>query len=172
MKQVLGMLALYNRGVNEQVTGILENLTEDQLKRDMGTYYKSILASFTHMTMAPLNWVGRLKAFFPNASLSKSELAGIAMDDLQARINKDYREIFGLTRAVDALFEGFIAEISDEDVEMVINYKGKSGEAMSKKLGHVLMHLFNHETHHRGEISAMLDIQKVSNDFSGMMKYL
>ena len=66
----------------------------------------------------------------------------------------------------------FINELREEDFEKVINYKNKAGADMSNKLGNILLNLFIHQTHHRGAISAMLDIQGIDNDYSGLFKYL
>jgi len=172
MKRGLEILSLYNRGVNEKIAGILGAIPEAQLKKDMGAYYKSIGDTFYHMTMADVNWLGRLKNVFPHSSLSKSSLLQTQVDVLKAKIEKEYMKIFSIRKEVDALYEAFVRELKEEDLEKIVNYKNKRGEDLSKKAGHILMHLFNHQTHHRGEISAMLDIQKVSNDYAGLLNYL
>ncbi len=172
MKQALELFSFYGKGVNGKLIGILEKTPEDQLRKDLHTYYKSILEEFLHMTMSDFNWLKRLRDRFSFPSLVKSTLLQVEAEDLKARIGRTSKDLFAVRREIDALYGELIGEIREEDLEVIVNYKNKRGDDMSKKLGHILMHLFNHQTHHRGEISAMLDIQSISNDYSGMLNYL
>ena len=171
MKQTLAILSSYAKGVNDKVISILEGIPEEKLQQDMKAYYKSILKTFIHMTMADINWFIRLKNLFPASALTRSELLQTTVDDLQDRVEKNYREIFSIRRAADELFVKFISELPEEDFKKVINYKDRMGNALSNKIGHILLHLFNHQTHHRGAISTMLDMQGIDNDYSGLFKY-
>ncbi len=94
------------------------------------------------------------------------------VEDLKTGIENHYRGIFTMRGELDVLFEDLLKEIREGDLEKEVTYKNKKGEDLTKKFGHILMHLFNHKTHHRGEISAMLDIQKISNDYATMLNYL
>ena len=171
MKETLAILSSYGKGVNNKVISILEGIPEEKLQQDMNAYYKSILKTFIHMTMADINWFIRLKNLFPASALTRSELLQTTVDDLQDRVEKNYREIFSIRRAADELFVKFISELPEEDFKKVINYKDRMGNALSNKIGHILLHLFNHQTHHRGAISTMLDMQGIDNDYSGLFKY-
>ena len=171
MKQTLAILSSYGKGVNNKVISILEGIPEEKLQQDMKAFYKSILKTFIHMTMADINWFIRLKNLFPASALTRSELLQTTVDDLQDRVEKNYREIFSIRRAADELFVKFISELPEEDFKKVINYKDRMGNALSNKIGHILLHLFNHQTHHRGAISTMLDMQGIDNDYSGLFKY-
>jgi uncharacterized damage-inducible protein DinB len=172
MKQVLGIFASYNKGVNEKLIGIIEALPEDQFKKDMGTFYRSLFATYSHVTMSDVNWLARLKGKFPYASLANSSVLDRSVDDLRAAVAGQYRELFALRKAADIIFIELIKEVDDTTLETAFTYKNKRGEELSKKFGHILLHLFNHQTHHRGEMSALLDMQNVTNDYSGMMNYL
>ena len=171
MKETLAILSSYGKGVNNKVISILEGISEEKLQQDMKAFYKSILKTFIHMTMADINWFIRLKNLFPASALTRSELLQTTVDDLQDRVEKNYREIFSIRRAADELFVKFISELPEEDFKKVINYKDRMGNALSNKIGHILLHLFNHQTHHRGAISTMLDMQGIDNDYSGLFKY-
>ncbi len=171
MKKTLELSAFYCQGVNNKVMDILEKLPDEQLNRDMHAFFKSLLDTFVHMTTADLNWFFRLKPLFPGSALSGSALLESTLDDVRASVKRDGRKIFPLRRAADQLFVDFTQGLTDEDCNRVIAYQGRTGEPQSNNLGHILLHLFTHQTHHRGVISAMLDMQGVDNDYSGLMKY-
>jgi len=172
MKEALEMMAAYSRRVNENVIVILTKLPEDQLKKDLQTFYKSLFATFSHMTMADINWLRRLEPVFTYSALTESRLLKIPSDELKASLENNYQSIFSLRREVDVLFEKLVSEINAGDLQQRVNYKNNKGDDLSKQLGHILMHLFNHQTHHRGEISALLDIQKISNNYAGLLNYV
>lgn len=50
-------------------------------------------------------------------------------------------------------------------------FKNIRGEEIEKIFWITIIHIFNHQTHHRGEISAMLDILNIKNDYSGIRLY-
>ncbi len=173
MKQALAILSLYCKGVNEQLIGILEGVPGEKLQEDMQTYFKSIAGTLNHMTRHEINWLIRLRDIFPASPLAKAELLRTTAEDLQAGMERNYRETFSLRKRADILFEEFIRELKDEELEQVINYKSKHGGGdQSAQLGHILLQLFMHQTHHRGAISAMLDRQGIDNDYSGLLKHL
>jgi len=171
MKRTLTILASYSRQANDKVISIFEEIPEERLKQDMNAYYKSILGTFIHMTMADMNWFMRWKNLYPASVLAKSAALQATVADWQERVGNNYRDIFILRRTADELFVTLVNELTEEDFNRVINYNDKRGNTLANKLGYILLHLFNHHTHHRGAISTMLDMQGIDNDYSGLFKY-
>ncbi len=173
MKQALAILSLYSKGVNEQLIGILEHVSGEKLQEDMQTYFKSIAGTLNHMTRHDISWLIRLRDIFPASPMAKCEFLRTTAEDLQAGMERNYRETFSLRKGADALYEEFIGGLKEEELEQVINYKSKHGGGeQSAKLGHILLQLLIHQTHHRGAISALLDRQGIDNDYSGLLKQL
>jgi len=172
MKQALVILSLYCKGVNEQMIGILENVSGEKLEEDMQAFFKSIAGTLNHMTRHDINWLKRLRDIFPSSPLAKCEFLQATAEDLQARMERNYRETFSLRKRADILFEEFIRGLREEELGRVIKYKSRHGDDLSAQLGHILLQLFVHQTHHRGAISAMLDRQGIDNDYSGLLRHL
>ena len=70
---------------------------------------------------------------------------------------------------VDDLIKQAVDLITEDHINERVSYIGWRGEEVNKDMYHLMMHLFNHQTHHRGGIAVLLDILGVENDFSGMM---
>ena len=56
----------------------------------------------------------------------------------------------------DAVIVQFISELSDEVIASTLKYKNSKGQEFNKNMGDLLLHVFNHQTHHRGQISTLL----------------
>ena len=68
----------------------------------------------------------------------------------------DFSE-FWLARAnVDRIILGFCAELEDADFQHCLKYNNSKGLPFEKPFGLLLLHFFNHQTHHRGQVSTLL----------------
>jgi uncharacterized damage-inducible protein DinB len=61
----------------------------------------------------------------------------------------------------------FISELDIKYLDKKIFYKDNK----TRTVWEILIHTFNHQTHHRGQISEILDENKIENDFSNMIRY-
>ncbi|HEY7445471.1 MAG TPA: DinB family protein, partial [Vicinamibacterales bacterium] len=52
----------------------------------------------------------------------------------------------------------FLAELKDEDLDRLVEYKNPRGEARSMALGELLQHGANHGVHHRGQVALLLRV--------------
>ncbi len=171
MKQIYGMLADYNMKADFKVLEIVSSLPEEAVRRDLGTFFKSILGTLEHTGLAALNWMKRLNDIAGYTSISGSDLHKLSAEDIQKRIEADYRYCFQFIKEIDALLVEFVNELKEEELSKRIRFRNYKGEEMERDYWSVVMHIFNHGTHHRGAISAMLDILKVDNDYSGINAY-
>jgi len=57
---------------------------------------------------------------------------------------------------MDEVIVRFIAELTDEVLACSLSYRNTKGIEATKNLGLLLLHLFNHQTHHRGQASTLL----------------
>jgi len=59
--------------------------------------------------------------------------------------------------------------LAENELEKTISFANMKGETVTKNVGGSILHLFNHQTHHRGMISLYLDMLGIDNDFSGLL---
>jgi uncharacterized damage-inducible protein DinB len=71
--------------------------------------------------------------------------------------------------AVDEPIQHACKLFSEQHYGSIMEYKNWDGKDMKKSVWLALLHLFNHQTHHRGHISLILDHMDVENDYSGIM---
>lgn len=168
MKEIYSLLAEYNANANGILLGVLEKAPPELLTRDAGSWFGSILGVLNHVLRSDLGYLARIRASRPEI---KSLAAPAANYDPQTAPKQLYDNFAGLAkrrRQVDEVFTLFAAELTDEALRREVRTTNPKGETESFALWEVLTQLFNHQTHHRGQISQILDAAKIEHDFSSV----
>jgi uncharacterized damage-inducible protein DinB len=171
MKDMLVQIAMYNREANAAMLAILAKAPEDVVKADQKVFYKSILGTFQHIVLAELSWLKRYEGFFHNATLEGSALLKRDAAALKAESGASLAACAALSSEADALFVAFAEGLSEADLVKRVKYTNAKGEQLERIYWQTIFHVLNHGTHHRGEISAILDINGIANDVSGFTLY-
>lgn len=171
MKEFLEEAAAYNKKADVRLLEILAPLPDSVLTGDHGTYYKSIQGTLEHIVISGIIWLKRYPAFFTCPVLADNELIGTEISALREKIKGNRRECVGLLHEVDELFVRFTGELDEADLSKKLKYTTAGGEELERTYWKTIFHVLNHGTHHRGEISAMLDMQGIGNDYSGFTLY-
>ena len=157
MRDELAVLARYNRWMNERIYAVSATLPEQEIMRDRGAYFGSIFATLNHIMVADLLWLHR----FARADESDRKLdpirAMIEPTKLDQPIQLSLAELATQREVIDLTVQRWIAGLSEERLIAPINYKNTSGVAFTRRLSFLLTHFFNHQTHHRGQATTLLN---------------
>ena len=130
-------------------------------------YFKNIGDILFHILDVDLSWTNDLKQKI-NSKIFENNLYKNFNEN--ASIINTYKSIidFEIDRInFDNLLVELIKGMDKEQIEeeiTVSNYQ-------TKTVWEILIHTFNHQTHHRGQISQILDENGINNDFSNMIRY-
>jgi uncharacterized damage-inducible protein DinB len=171
MKEVLIGLAEYNRDANKKLVGILRGVDEAILKEDQGAYYKSILGTLEHIISAELFWLRKYAGFFSYKSLSGHRCITADLDAMKAAIRDKPAAVYETLAELDALFVEFVVEVAAGELHKRVSYVNHKGDTVERAYWNFVMAGLNHATHHRGEISTLLDRKGIANDVSGFNAY-
>ena len=145
MKQHFEMMAAYNRWANRCVFDAAEPLPVPDLERDMGAFFRSILGTLNHILVADRIWMRR----FTGQGEAPARLDAVlfpAFGALKvAREAEDERIAAWIGGLDETALAGRFTYMTTTDVRVV-----------SQRLAPALAHFFNHQTHHRGQVHAML----------------
>ena len=134
----------YNYWANHALLDIVEGLSEDQFKKDLGSSHGGIHGTLFHAMGAEEIWLKRWKGESPT-SFNKA---------------KDYPTFDALTKhwhMVEHEMMGFCHMLkTDADILRVITYRDLKGNEYSQPLYHLMQHLANHSTYHRGQVVTLL----------------
>lgn len=154
----IGMFRLqadYNRWINGQLYAVCAGIDDAERRRDLGACFRSIHGTLNHILLGDCVWLGRLRGRpFPAISLGQELYADF--DELRAR-----------RAEADALLADYVHDLAPDDLSAPVRYTSiSSGRSSALPRGVVLAHLFNHQTHHRGQVTAL--ISRLGHDFGVM----
>ena len=169
MKSLFQALAKYNGSVNQSVLELLEPLKKEQIMMKTKAYYPSLFETLLHILTGDIHWLKRYKdAFKENKALSNTRLVSLEEKSLRKEFESDYTKLFQYRKETDDVIIRFVNELDESHFHSMIKYKNYKGENIEKEAWKTLLHWFNHQTHHRGQLSVLLDMVGVDHDFSSM----
>lgn len=142
--------ARYNRWQNRSLYGAADNLGDAERKADRGAFFGSIHGTLSHLVFGDQIWMHRFtgnEAFRPIAkSISESVGAIADWDRLKAtRVDLDERIV------------GWADGLSPRDLEGDLTwFSGATGKELTRPRWTLIAHMFNHQTHHRGQVHCLL----------------
>jgi uncharacterized damage-inducible protein DinB len=152
---------------NQKMDGIIRNLSNAQWNQEFTGYFKTIKQLCSHIYTGDYIWLKRFGQFrefqFIKDPLFDQNLSYSSkpFDDIADYISK--RE------EMDKKLIMFTGEITEGDLGKIISFANTKGEMFRKNVGGSILHIYNHQTHHRGMISVYLDMMQIHNDFSSLL---
>jgi uncharacterized damage-inducible protein DinB len=137
-------LARYNRWMNERIYSVAAELSDDERKRDLGAFFRSVHGTLNHLLLADRVWLGRFGASEPFTFTALG-------DELYA----DFDELRRERAKTDDVIDAFVAGLTADRLAGPLAYVGR-GQNVEHPLWFAVLHLFNHQTHHRGQITTLL----------------
>ncbi len=149
------LLAQYNEWMNAKVYGAAAALPPDVWLAERGAFFGSIAGTLNHIAGDTI-WMRRFATHPARFAALEPVLAWPAPAALDTRYSDDLPTLHARRRQLDAIILQWMAELTDADLEQLIDYKNMKGVASCKRFGTLLLHFFNHQTHHRGQASVLL----------------
>ena len=138
-------MARYNIWATTKLSQSLANVTDADFYRDSGLFFQSIFGTLNHLLLGEHElWFSRFaKGYSPTLQLNS--------------IVEQDRHILIQTLQEKALnWITFLNDLDPQDLAGNLNYQTSTGQPKSLPYAATLVHVFNHGTHHRGQISAAL----------------
>jgi uncharacterized damage-inducible protein DinB len=161
-KEDIRLLYEYDRWANNRVIQYVSALAPEQFTRDLGGAFQSIRHTLVHISGGEWIWLQYWKA---------DSLSIPFVSDLQKRRDQLFNpELYPTIAAVEAKWrevEGeqiaFVEEVTDEGLNRMLPFR-----TTHESLAHLMQHVANHSTYHRGQIALMmrqLNAEPIATDF-------
>ncbi len=148
--QYAQLMARYNSWMNNKLYAACDQLTDEDRKADRGAFFKSIHSTLNHLLWGDYMWIGR---FARNTALEKAYPQGAIGTDLYS----DWDKLKAARIAMDADILAWAATLDVRWLEQDFSwYSGLSKATRTKPAWLLVSHLFNHQTHHRGQVTTLL----------------
>lgn len=162
MKSHFLLMADYNIWANSRMYRMAATLPDEQYRRDVGVYFRSLHATLNHIMVADLIWMHRLTG---TGRLPK-RLGETIHDDLAALTDE--------RRIQDERIRDYVHGLSDLQLEESWEFRMLTGAVMRQLRRETLAHVFNHQTHHRGQAHSALTLLGVAEpeslDIAAMLR--
>jgi uncharacterized damage-inducible protein DinB len=150
------MMAGYNEWMNARMYETAAKLSPEELSRDRGAFFGSIMGTLNHLVVGDVLWLKRFAAH-PSRPAALEPIRALPQP---AALNQIlFTELPALAerrRSIDAAIKAWADGLKAEDLEHVLDYTNTRGVRSTKRFGSLLVHFFNHQTHHRGQASTLL----------------
>lgn len=150
-------LARYNRWMNQRLYAACELLSDEERKRQRGAFFGSIHHTLTHLLLADKMWLHRFasqeRAF---AALPAMTLALPEGADYTSNLHPDWNDLRQTRDALDEVIERWLAEMGPDFLTSTMVYANTKGVQRAHPAWQALTHFFNHQTHHRGQVTTLL----------------
>ena len=138
------LMAEYHRWAYATLCTALDHLDEERYRLDCGLYFRSIHGTLNHLLLVDHLWYGRLTGEpFPMRTLADEIETDRAA--LQARL---------LARG--PVWRQYLASLDDEVLAGIAEFAKLDGTTARLPRASCMLHVFNHGTHHRGQVSAAM----------------
>jgi uncharacterized damage-inducible protein DinB len=144
MKSHFQTMARYNRWANARLYAAAAALPDDLYRKDIGLFFRSLHGTLNHLLTTDRIWMRRIDG------------TGEAPDRLNAILFEEFAALREARKAEDERIVRFVEGLNGNALEAVLDYKTTRGVPQRDPLRHVLAHLFNHQTHHRGQAHTAL----------------
>jgi uncharacterized damage-inducible protein DinB len=140
-------MARYNRWQNENLYGVANTLSDAERRRDRGAFFGSIHATLNHLLWADRVWMSRLAA-------TPGTEGGIPQS---VSLYADWNDLKRERAAFDTVVLDWADRLDTASLAGELTwYSGARKAEVRKPKWLLVTHMFNHQTHHRGQVHCML----------------
>ena len=150
------LMATYNEWMSAKVYETARGLSDEVLSADRKAFFGSILGTLNHLAVGDTIWLKRF-AKHPTNHLALEPVRQLpdpkSFDQL---LFSNLRELSAYREWLDRIIIQWAQSITESDLDGPLNYANMKGVVFDKDFYSLIMHFFNHQTHHRGQVTTLL----------------
>ena len=139
----LQALLEYHYWATDRMLAAVEPLDPDRFTRDLGSSFRSVRDTLSHLQGAEWIWLSRLQGTSPTTWLPHERFP-------------DPSAVRAAWAETEAGFRALVGGLDEAGLERVIEYRLLSGQPGASRTWHLVQHVVNHATYHRGQVTTML----------------
>ncbi|WP_339502533.1 DinB family protein [Pseudomonas silesiensis] len=150
------LMATYNEWMNAKIYQAANSLADEELAADRKAFFGSILGTLNHLVAGDTVWLKRF-ATHPANYLALEPIRQLpAPRNLNELLFSSIRELSAHRAWLDQVIVEWSRSITESDLDHILKYSSMKGVPADKNFYGLVMHFFNHQTHHRGQVTTLL----------------
>jgi uncharacterized damage-inducible protein DinB len=152
------LMSQYNSWSNSKLYDLVATLTEEERQHNFGAFFKSIHGTLNHILLGDRAWLGRfaMATSYTFHALQDAQLV-FEFESLAQILYADFSELRHERTETDQVIERWMQELEPEMLSARVYYSNPArGIEREHSLWFGLTHLFNHQTHHRSQVTTLL----------------
>ena len=149
------LLARYNTWMNARLYSLAAALSDDERRADRGAFFRSIHGTFNHLLLVERIWLHRLTGDAALSTSRDADGAVIRYRGLDQELYADFEQLRHEQAVTDAHVERWADGLDAAALAGPMRYHSTDGAAREHPLWQGATHLFNHQTHHRGQLTTL-----------------
>ncbi len=165
------LMAQYNSWVNNYIYELAASLSEEERQHNLEAFFQSIHGTLSHLLLGDRAWLGRFATgtSYTFNTLQDAKLA-FEFESLGQILYPDFEDLRRERRETDQVIEAWMQELQPEMLSTRVHYANPARRIEREhSLWFGLTHFFNHQTHHRGQVTTLLS--QLGRDY-GMTDFL
>ena len=151
------MLARYNRRFNQHLYSVCGQLPDEERKRDRGAFFGSIHETLNHIVWADCLWLKRLANQGVHFASLRADVVDLPAGATYGTVLHDeWAALRARREALDTAIEDCLRDMPADFLRQTLRYTNMKGDQREYPGWVVMMHFFNHQTHHRGQVTTLL----------------
>ena len=150
------LLAKYNEWMNNKIYDAAARLPASEWALERGAFFGSIMGTCNHLVVTDTIWLKR----FANHPMASVSLEVIRLQSAPTALNQilfsDFAELRAHRQMLDWAILAWSTELTESDLAHELQYSNTKGVAFKRSFASLLVHFFNHQTHHRGQATTLL----------------
>lgn len=149
------MMAEYNQWMNARLYAAAASLPAEELRRERGAFFGSLLGTLNHVMVGDTLWLQRYAKHPAGFPLLDPVRAITPPTSLTQPLFDDFAAMQAQRHRLDQVIVDWAASITEADLDHLLDYRNSKGPNRRQFFA-LLMHFFNHQTHHRGQATTLL----------------
>ena len=144
-KNTFELMARYNQWMNEKLYQVCAGISDQERKKDLGAFFKSVHGTLNHLLYGDKAWMARF--------LGKP----LAVSAIGEELHQDFDGLRADRRALDQQILHWSHALSPQWLDLPFDYTSNvDGKTRVLPAWALVMHMFNHQTHHRGQVTTLI----------------
>lgn len=143
-------MASYNRWMNKRIYDACSTLSDEERKRNVGAFFKSIHGTLNHLLLADRIWMGRFTG------------RPFGFKSLDQELYSDFTQLRAEREQDDNGIIAWAESLTEDDLSRKLSYTSAVNPLPRKyPFWFAVTHFFNHQTHHRGQVTTLLSQRSI-----------